>query len=229
MEKTQEITNQLNEKGFIPLFYHSDIEVCIGIVKACFDGGIRVVEFTDRGEKALENFKKLKIYVNTNLPGMLLGIGSITNKKQAEEFLNAEADFIVAPILDEETGKYCKQENVAWIPGCGTLSEIARAVKIGAEVVKIFPGNVLGSGFVKAVLGPMPQLKLMPTGGVEPTEENLKAWFDAGVFCVGMGSKLISKETMDNRNFHSLTLQVQNLIKLINEIKSSKYLICRKQ
>ena len=222
MNKQQTIINQLNQTGIIPLFYHSDLDTCKQIIKACYDGGLTEIEYTNRGNKALENFPQLKQFVTNNYPDLLLGIGSIINKEQAAAFLHLGADFIVAPILDEETALFCAGNKVIWIPGCGTLSEIARAIKLGAQVVKIFPGNVLGPAFVKAVLAPMPYLKLMPTGGVEPTEDNLKAWFNAGVFCVGMGSNLITKEIIADKDYNKLTNKVKEVITIIHNIKTVK-------
>jgi len=222
MNKQELIINQLNLTGIIPLFYHSDLDTCKEIIKACYDGGLKVIEYTNRGEKALDNFPQLKQFVTNNCPDLLLGIGSIINKEQAAKFLQLGADFIVAPILDEETALFCADYKAMWIPGCGTLTEIAKAIKLGALVVKVFPGNVLGPGFVKAVLGPMPNLKLMPTGGVETTEDNLKAWFNAGVFCVGMGSNLITKDIIANKDYNKLTNKVKEVITIIHDLKAVK-------
>ena len=209
----------MNNSGLIPVFYHPDCEIVKKVIKACYDGGCRVFEYTDRGEKAKENFPFLKKFIVENCNDMILGIGSILNAQQASEFIKLGADFIVSPVLDEETGEWCFKSNVYWIPGCGTLSECARALKLGADVIKIFPGNVLGSGFIKAVLGPMPKLKLMPTGGVEPTEESISEWFQAGVVCVGMGSQLIPKEIIENGNYEDLTSKIKQLFILINKFQ----------
>ena len=205
----------------IPVFYHADIEICKRVIAACYEGGIRVFEYTNRGEKALENFPLLKAYIGAKFPDMLLGIGSIITTIHAHQFIALDADFIVAPILDEEVAAICAEKDKFWIPGCGTLSEMARAEKLGAEIVKAFPGNVLGPGFVKAVRGPMPWLKIMPTGGVEPTEESLKVWFDAGVVCVGMGSQLITKDVIANGNYAALTQKVKDGFKIIEKLKNA--------
>lgn len=208
----------IRHAGFIPLFYHADMVVCKSLIQACYEGGVRAIEYTNRGEKALENFTEIKKYFSSKHPDLALGIGSILNVEQAQAFLGAGADFIVAPIMEEETGKYCREKNMAWMPGCFTLSEIMCAVKIGAELVKIFPANVLGPEFVKGILGPVPSLKIMPTGGVDTSKENLQAWFKAGVWCVGMGSRLISEKIIENGSYSTLTSQVRELITTIKSI-----------
>ena len=211
------ISETITRSGMVPVFYHEDLSVCKDVIKACYNGGLRVFEYTNRGDKAAENFPLLKQFIAENCEGMLLGIGSIINKKQTEQFIGLGADFIVSPILEEEVAETCNEKNMYWVPGCATLSEIAKAEKLGADIIKVFPGNVLGPGFVKAVKGPMKWLKLMPTGGVTPEKENLSAWFDAGVVCVGMGSQLLNKESVKNTN--SLTVKVSETLKLINEIR----------
>jgi len=214
------VSEKLVQSGMVPVFYHEDLETCKNVIKACYNGGLRVFEYTNRGEKAAVNFPLLKQYINDEYPDMLLGIGSIINQEQTEKYIALGADFIVSPILEEEVAEVCNKNDMYWIPGCATLSEIAKAEKLGADIIKIFPGNVLGPGFVKAVKGPMSWLKLMPTGGVSPTEDNLKSWFDSGVVCVGMGSKLLTKEAISNTDM--LTVKVSETLKLINEIKNKK-------
>jgi len=214
------VSEKLVQSGMVPVFYHEDLATCKNIIKACYDGGLRVFEYTNRGDKASVNFPLLKQYINDHCPGMILGIGSIINKEQTEHFISLGADFIVSPILEEEIAETCNKRNMYWIPGCATLSEIARAEKLGADIIKIFPGNVLGPGFVKAVKGPMSWLKLMPTGGVSPEEGNLKAWFNSGVVCVGMGSKLLTNEAISNTKV--LTVNVSETLKIINKIKKKK-------
>ena len=218
-----EILSLFEKCGMIPVFYHPDYDVCENIVDACYAGGIRIFEYTNRGEKAPEVFQKLKTYVKTTYPDFKLGIGSILNGKQAEQFIAFEADFIVAPILDESTAIVCHKANIFWVPGCGTLTEIAKAENMGAEIIKIFPGSVLGPEFIKAVKGPMPWLKLMPTGGVEPTKENLRAWLKAGAVCVGMGSQLISKKIIDTKNYLALTEQIKQTYLIIDAIKQEMH------
>jgi len=218
-----EILSLFEKCGMIPVFYHPDYDVCENVVDACYAGGIRIFEYTNRGEKAPEVFQKLKPYVKTTYPDFKLGIGSIINGKQAEQFIAFEADFIVAPILDESTAIVCQKANIFWVPGCGTLTEIAKAENMGAEIIKIFPGSVLGPEFIKAVKGPMPWLKLMPTGGVEPTKENLRAWLKAGAVCVGMGSQLISKKIIDTKNYLALTEQIKQTYLIIDAIKQEMH------
>ncbi len=213
------VAHKLENAGMIPVFYHDDIEVCKQIVKACYDGGVTVFEFTNRGKNGVENFKALKTYVETNCPGMLLGIGSVMDRATTSLFLSIGADFIVSPILKEEMAEECARMNVNWIPGCGTLTEIVKGVDLGAPIVKIFPGSTLGPGFVKAVLGPVPTLKLMPTGGVKPEEANLKAWFEAGVVCVGMGSQLLTKDIIVNNDYDVLKEKVKETFHLIEQLK----------
>ncbi|MFA5972238.1 MAG: bifunctional 4-hydroxy-2-oxoglutarate aldolase/2-dehydro-3-deoxy-phosphogluconate aldolase [Lentimicrobiaceae bacterium] len=210
-----EISSIMASAGIIPVFYHADPDVTIQVVNACYKGGCKVFEYTNRGEKAKSNFPAIKKFIEENCPGMILGIGSILNAEQAMEFVELGADFIVSPILDKKTGKWCAKNDIYWVPGCGTLTECAKALTYGADIIKVFPGNVLGPGFVKAVLGPMPMLRLMPTGGVEPTEKSLNEWFKAGVICVGIGSQLISGEVIKNHDFDKLESDVKNAFKII--------------
>jgi 2-dehydro-3-deoxyphosphogluconate aldolase/(4S)-4-hydroxy-2-oxoglutarate aldolase len=190
--------------GIIPVFYHDEEEVCIQVLQACYDAGIRVFEFTNRGENARRNFAAMRDKKLVSMPDMYLGIGTIKSAAEAETYTGMGADFIVSPITEEATGAYCRSANILWIPGCMSPSEIAVAEKAAATLVKLFPGNVLGSGFVKAVKPLFPGLKFMPTGGVEPTEESIRSWFDAGVVCVGMGSNLLSKQVIESKDWASL-------------------------
>lgn len=206
----------------VPVYNHPDLEVCKSVVKACYDGGLRVFEFTKRSESAYDVFVELKKYASDELPGMLVGVGSIIDAETTTKFINAGADFIVSPALVTEMGNVCKDADIAWSPGTGTLTEIVKAYKLGADIIKLFPGSQVGGpGFAKAALAPLPFLQLMPTGGVSPERENLKAWFDAGVVCVGMGSKLFPKEWIQNGEFDKLTLLVKNTIAIIHEIRNS--------
>ncbi len=216
----KEVVEKMKESGMIPVFNHPDLETCKGVLKACYDGGARVFEFTKRSESALEVFLELKQYVQDELPEMLLGIGSIIDAKTTNQFIQAGADFIVSPALVPDMADICKENNVVWAPGCGTVSEIVLAQKLGADIVKLFPGaQVGGPSFVKAVLGPLPDSLLMPTGGVSPDRENLKAWLDSGVCCVGMGSKLFPKEWIKNGEFDKLSAKVKNTYSLIDQIR----------
>ena len=216
--KKNKIAQAIINSGMIPVFYHEDLEVCKNVIQACYNGGLRIFEYTNRGNKALENYPLLQDFIKINCQGLLLGIGSVNNLKQAKKFIELNADFIVSPIFDPEIAEVCQSEDVYWVPGCATLTEISVAERAGADIIKIFPGNVLGPAFVKAVLGPMPHLKIMPTGGVAPTKENLEAWFRAGVVSVGMGSKLLTKEAIKSpKDMEKMVSETLNIIKEIRE------------
>ena len=204
----------------VPLFYHPDIDLCKAIVKACYDGGARLLEFTNRGDFAHEVFGKLNKYCAAEMPEMILGVGSVTDAGAASLYLQLGANFVVTPVLREDIAVVCNRKKVLWSPGCGTLTEICRAEELGCEIVKLFPGGTYGAAFVKGIKGPQPWTSIMPTGGVSPTRENLSAWFDAGVTCVGMGSKLISKEIVANRDVATLQTKVADALQLIAELRS---------
>jgi 2-dehydro-3-deoxyphosphogluconate aldolase/(4S)-4-hydroxy-2-oxoglutarate aldolase len=206
----------INSSGLIPVFYHQDADSSKTVINACYKGGLKVVEYVNRGDAAMINFPVLKDHVQKYCPGMFLGVGSVLNRQQAEKFIQLGADFIVSPILSKEIALACIDHDIYWIPGCATPTEIAKAKGLGADIIKVFPGNVLGPAFIKSVLGPMPGLKLMPSGGVEPTKENLKAWFDAGVACVGMGSKLIDQEMIARPEL--LVKKIKETIEIIRSI-----------
>ena len=178
--------------GIVPLFYHKDTEVVKKVVKACYDGGARVFEFTNRGDYAHEVFAEVSKWALSTCPEMIMGAGSVVDSGTASLYIQLGANFIISPSLNIEMAKICNRRKIAWIPGCATLSEIHKAEELGCEIVKIFPGNEIGGpSFAKSVLAPSPWSSLMPSGGVNPSKENLEAWFAAGVVCVGMGSKLI--------------------------------------
>jgi 2-dehydro-3-deoxyphosphogluconate aldolase / (4S)-4-hydroxy-2-oxoglutarate aldolase len=185
-----EIVSLILEKPLVPVYYNSDPEVTINIIQACYDAGIRAFEFTNRGENAIDVFAKIQPYIKVNCPGMILGIGTIVDGETAEKYIGLGADFVVQPGTTKEVGEVCKKHNIAWVPGVMTPTEIYSALALGANMVKIFPGNVVGSSYVKALRGPMPTVKIMVTGGVEPTESSLKEWFGAGANAVGLGSQL---------------------------------------
>lgn len=181
----------------VPVFYHADAAHAQAIVQACYDGGLRVFEFTNRGDKALAVFTQLVRYVRDHCPDMALGIGTILTPEDAKTFIDAGADFVVQPVTTASVGDVCRECGVPWMPAGSTLNEIYQAKLLGANLVKVFPGNVVGPGFIKAIKGPMPSLKLMVTGGVEPNSESLTAWFKAGVTAVGIGSQLFSGDSAD--------------------------------
>ena len=212
---------KMHETGLIPVFYHKDTAVCKKVLKACYEGGVRVFEFTNRGDFAHEVFSDIRKYAKGELPEMMLGVGSVMDAGTASLYIQLGADFIVSPVTKEDIAIVCNRRKILWSPGCGSVSEISRAEELGAEVVKIFPGSQVGGPkFVAAVKGPMPWSSIMPTGGVEPTEENLKAWFEAGVHCVGMGSKLITREIIKQEEYDKLTSKVKEALEIISRYKN---------
>jgi 2-dehydro-3-deoxyphosphogluconate aldolase/(4S)-4-hydroxy-2-oxoglutarate aldolase len=215
-----EVASKMKETGMVPVFYHADAEVCKKVVKACYDGGVRLFEFTNRGDFATLVFAELNKWAQQECPEMIMGVGSVVDEGTAAMYIALGANFIVSPLVDEATARVCNKRKIAWSPGCGTVTEIGRAHELGAEVVKIFPGSEVGGpGFVKAVKGPMPWTSIMPTGGVSPTEENLKAWFEAGVTCVGMGSKLFPKEVLATENYDYITQKCKEALTIISKYK----------
>jgi len=206
--------------GMVPLYYHSDVALGKEILKACYLGGARLLEFTNRGDYAHEVFGELNKYCAKELPEMILGVGSVTDGGTASLYLQLGANFVVTPVLREDIAIVCNRKKVLWSPGCGSLTEICRAEELGCEIVKLFPGGTYGPEFVKAILGPQPWTSIMPTGGVSPTRESLKSWFDAGVTCVGMGSQLISKQVIKDRDFVGLEQQVREALQLIRELRN---------
>ena len=179
-----EVVRVIQETGMVPLFYHSDIEIGKKVLKACYDGGARLMEFTARGDFAFEVFSELNKYAMKELPGMMMGVGSITDAAAASMYMQMGASFVVTPSLREDIAIVCNRRKVLWSPGCGSLTEINKAEELGCELIKLFPGSTYGPGFVKAIKGPQPWTSIMPTGGVSTEEANLRAWFDAGVTCV---------------------------------------------
>ena len=214
-----EVATAMKETGMIPLFFHNDIELSKKVLKACYDGGARLMEFTARGDFAHEVFGELTKYAIKELPGMIMGVGSVTDGAAASLYMALGANFIVTPVLREDIAIACNRRKVLWSPGCGTLTEIARAEELGCEIVKLFPGDIYGPQFVKGIKGPQPWTSVMPTGGVAPNKENLTGWFNAGVTCVGMGSQLISKEIITNKDYAKLEQEVKNAMALIKEVR----------
>ena len=215
-----EVAAIMKETGMVPLFYHSDIALGKKVLKACYDGGARLMEFTARGDFAFEVFSALNKFAVKELPGMILGVGSITDAAAASLYMQMGANFIITPSLREDIAIACNRRKVLWSPGCGSLTEINNAEELGCEIVKLFPGSTYSPSFVKAIKGPQPWTSIMPTGGVTTEVSNLKAWFDAGVTCVGLGSQLISKDILTNGDFDGLENTVRatlgSIIKLRN-------------
>lgn len=207
------------QTGMVPVFYHSDLEVSKQVLKACYEGGVRAFEFTNRGDFAHEIFGELNKWAAKECPEMILGIGSIVDPGTASLYLQLGANFIVGPLLNPEIFKVCNRRQVAYIPGCGSVSEVGYAQELGAEFVKIFPGDVMGPAFVKGVKAPMPWSNMMVTGGVTPTEENLTKWFNAGVACVGMGSNLFPKDVIAAKDWTKITQMCKDALAIIAKVK----------
>ncbi|MBD5356156.1 MAG: bifunctional 4-hydroxy-2-oxoglutarate aldolase/2-dehydro-3-deoxy-phosphogluconate aldolase [Bacteroides sp.] len=188
----------------VPVFYHKDLEVAKAVVKACYEGGVRAFEFTNRGDFAHEIFGELVKFAAVECPELALGVGSIVDPATAALYMQLGACFVVGPLFNPEVAKICNRRQVPYTPGCGSISEVGAAQEVGCELIKVFPGDVLGPKFVKGLLAPMPWSKLMVTGGVEPTEENLSSWFKAGVYCVGMGSKLFPKDVIAAQDWDAI-------------------------
>ena len=207
----------------VPVFYNPDPDICREVIKACWEGGSSVFEFTNRGDFAHEVFAEISKWAARECPGLMLGAGSVPDAGTASLYIQMGACFIVSPFLNAEVAKVCNRRKVLWIPGCGTLTEISEAEELGAEIVKIFPGTAVGGpGFVKAVKGPCPWTSIMPTGGVEPTEENLREWFNAGVVCVGMGSALLTESLLRHKSWQTITSEVKKTIDIIEKLRTKR-------
>jgi len=217
----EKILRKIETQGFIPLFYHDDPAACQSVIKACFEGGCTVIEFTNRGERALSIFRKLIDFSRSLSSDIVLGVGTILDSDAASEFLNAGADFVVGPSFDEAIANYCNDQNTVYVPGCATLNEILKAEKAGMRLIKVFPAVCLGGPeFIKALRGPCPWLRLLPTGGVSDDPEELKEWFKAGAVAVGLGSNVISKSRIDAGDFASITESVRRVSDVIDAFRN---------
>ena len=214
-----EVAALMKETGLVPLFYHPDVDLGKKILTACYNGGARLIEFTARGDFAQEVFAELNKFVIKELPEMAVGVGSVTDAAAASLYMQMGANFIVTPSLREDIAIACNRRKVLWSPGCGSLTEINKAEEMGCEIIKLFPGANFGPDFVKAIKGPQPWTSVMPTGGVTLEESNLKGWFNAGVTCVGMGSNLISKAVVENKDYSGLEQSVRETLALIKRIR----------
>ncbi|MDD2283983.1 MAG: bifunctional 4-hydroxy-2-oxoglutarate aldolase/2-dehydro-3-deoxy-phosphogluconate aldolase [Paludibacter sp.] len=214
-----EVLSAMKETGMVPVFYHKDVEVAKQVLKACYAGGVRVFEFTNRGDFAQEVFAELVKYGAKECPEMILGIGSIVDAPTASLYIQLGANFIVGPLFNPDVAKVANRRLVPYAPGCGSVSEVGFAQEMGCDVCKVFPGDVLGAGFVKGLKAPMPWSNLMVTGGVKPEEANLKAWFDAGVTCVGMGSNLFPAEMIKTENWDGIRNLCAGAIAIIQKVK----------
>ena len=211
---------QVSATGLVPLFTHNDLDICLGVLRACYEAGVRVFEFTNRTENSFKNFKELISIAENEMPEMILGIGTIYDASTANKYIEIGTNFIVAPIMNPEVGAVCQEAGIPWMPGVMTVTEIYNARIAGAEFIKIFPGEVLGPGFVKALKAPMPDVQVMVTGGVSPTTESLKAWFGAGATAVGIGSQLVPKEVLASKDIAQVTSIVANALQIIKEVKA---------
>jgi 2-dehydro-3-deoxyphosphogluconate aldolase/(4S)-4-hydroxy-2-oxoglutarate aldolase len=211
---------QVNATGLVPLFTHNDLDICLGVMRACYEAGVRVFEFTNRTENSYNNFKELISIAETEMPELILGIGTIYDAATANKYIEIGTNFIVAPIMNPEVGAVCQEAGIPWMPGVMTVTEIYNARIAGAEFIKIFPGEVLGPAFVKALKAPMPDVQVMVTGGVSPTTESLKTWFGVGASAVGIGSQLVPKEVLASKDFAQITGIVANALRIIQEVKA---------
>jgi 2-dehydro-3-deoxyphosphogluconate aldolase / (4S)-4-hydroxy-2-oxoglutarate aldolase len=219
MDKKVTLLKLIPEQGILPLYFYKDTEVSLEVLKALYRAGIRTVEYTNRGEAALQNFKKMRALCDAELKEMYLGIGTIKNGNMAQTFINAGADFIICPGLVEDVAKVADENNLLWVPGCMTPTEIIRAETLGAKMIKLFPGNILGPEFMSSIKALFPDLLFMPTGGVDLDKENISKWLKAGVCAVGMGSKLISKELLEQKNYAKIEELGRQALEILKSLK----------
>lgn len=213
-----QVYKTIEETAMVPVFFNADVQTAKNVLKACYEGGVRAFEFTNRGEAAAQVFKELVAYAK-EFPGLILGIGSISYAKDARKFIKMGANFVVGPLFNPAVMRVCRFRGIPYSPGCGSVTEVGRAQRAGCQLCKVFPGDVLGPGFVKALRAPMPWSKIMVTGGVKPEMENLKGWFGAGATCVGMGSNLFPKDALAEGNWQKITDICKDAMNIIKEIK----------
>lgn len=221
MEREKQIILKIKAEGLLPLFYHHNSNTCIAVATALYQAGVRCIEFTNRGSQALQNFKQLVKHRDAEMKDLLLATGTIKTADHAKQFIDAGADFLISPFFDHAVCDEAYMQKIFWIPGCMTPSEIHVAEQAGCAMIKLFPGNTLGPGFVEAILPLFPDLDFVVTGGVDTTEENIRAWFKAGVTGVGMGSKLISKVVLQQNDYDGLKTKTKEVISIIQKIKSA--------
>jgi 2-dehydro-3-deoxyphosphogluconate aldolase / (4S)-4-hydroxy-2-oxoglutarate aldolase len=215
------VLTQMMEQSVIPVFYHPDAEVCKKVIQACANGGAKCIEFTNRGDFAAHTFFEVTRYFAKADPSVIMGVGSIVDAPTAGIYIANGAKFVVSPLTSVETAKLCNRRGIPYSPGCGSATEIGDAQELGCEIVKVFPGSSVGGpDFVKSVLGPMPWTRIMPTGGVEPTEESLRKWFGAGIVACGVGSNLITKALLDAQDYDGIEKRVREVIELVKKIKA---------
>ncbi|MBS7317457.1 MAG: bifunctional 4-hydroxy-2-oxoglutarate aldolase/2-dehydro-3-deoxy-phosphogluconate aldolase [Bacteroidales bacterium] len=214
-----QVIQTMKETGMVPVFYHSDAETAKHVLKACYDGGVRAFEFTNRGDFAQEVFGELVKYARKELPGMIVGVGSVVDAPTAAMYIQLGANFVVGPLFNQEIAPVCNRRLIPYCPGCGTVSEVGAAQEAGCDLCKVFPGDVLGPAFVKGLRAPMPWSQIMVTGGVKPERENLEAWFKAGVTCVGMGSNLFPKDAVASADWDRITGLCRTALDIISEVR----------
>jgi 2-dehydro-3-deoxyphosphogluconate aldolase / (4S)-4-hydroxy-2-oxoglutarate aldolase len=219
MNKAQQVTEAIVQQGILPLYFNPDESVSVEILRTIYNAGIKAVEYTNRGDAALSNFRKMVAIRNAEMQGLLLGVGTIKNMQHATDYMAAGADFLVSPGFVPDVAGYCVANDIFYAPGCMTPSEIIAAENAGIKFIKLFPGNILGPEFLGAVKEIFPKLLFMPTGGVDTTKENIEGWFKAGVCAVGMGSKLISKKLMEARDYTTIESETKKVLELIQSIK----------
>jgi 2-dehydro-3-deoxyphosphogluconate aldolase/(4S)-4-hydroxy-2-oxoglutarate aldolase len=222
MKNSQQITDAIVQQGILPLYFNSSEEVSIGVLKALYRAGLRSAEYTNRGDAALANFKKMVAVRNTEMPDLLLGVGTIKNMQHARDYLAAGADFLVSPGYDAEVAAYCVSNDIFYGPGCMTPTDIMAAENGGIKFIKIFPGNILGTEFLTSIKDIFPKLKFMVTGGVDTTRESIESWFKAGVSAVGMGSKLVSKKLMEAKDYDAIEKETGKVLELIKQLRAAK-------
>lgn len=214
-----QVLKAMADTGMVPVFYHKDIEVAKNVIKACYEGGVRAFEFTNRGEFAHEVFGELNKWAAKECPELILGIGSVVDAPTAALYIQLGANFIVGPLFNPEIAKITNRRLIPYTPGCGSVSEVGFAQELGCDLCKVFPGDVLGPNFVKGLKAPMPWSMLMVTGGVKPEEQNLKSWFDAGVTCVGMGSNLFPSDVIAAKEWGKITEKCKEALSIIAKLK----------
>ncbi len=214
-----QVLTAMKETGMVPVFYNSDLETSKQVVKACYEGGVRAFEFVNRGDFAHEVFGELVKFAAKECPEMIMGIGSIVDAPTAALYIQLGANFLVGPLFNPEVAKVANRRLIPYAPGCGSVSEVGFAQEAGCDICKVFPGDVLGAGFVKGLKAPMPWSNLMVTGGVKPEEANLKSWFDAGVTCVGMGSNLFPADMMKAKDWAGITKLCSDALEIIRKVR----------
>ena len=219
MSSSKQVTDVIIQQGMLPLYFNADEAISIEVLRAVYKAGVKAIEYTNRGEAALNNFKKLVSVRDTKMPGLLMGVGTIKNLQQAEDYVKAGADFLVSPGFVKEVADYAVSKDIFYAPGCMTPSDIIAAENSGIKFIKLFPGNMLGPEFLSSIKEIFPKLLFMPTGGVDTTKENIEGWFKAGVCAVGMGSKLISKKLMEAKDYATIETETKKVLELIQSIK----------